>query len=136
LWAGDVGQNTWEEVDIIVKGGNYGWNLREGKHSFENKQQISGLIEPIVEYGRQLGNSITGGYVYRGKAIKQLQGVYLYADFSTGRIFGVKYENKKVIANAEMANTGLNISSFGEDRAGEIYITAFDGRIYKLLAAQ
>jgi glucose/arabinose dehydrogenase len=133
LWAGDVGQNIWEEVDIIVKGGNYGWNLREGKHPFENKKPVDGLIDPIVEYGRQLGSSITGGYVYRGKASKQLQGVYHYADFASGRIFGVKFENKKVVANVELVNTGLNISSFGEDGKGELYITAFDGRIYKLV---
>ena len=86
LWAADVGQNIWEEINLIVKGGNYGWNQREGMHKF--RASGSGpkpeFIEPIWEYHHDIGRSITGGHVYRGQKIPQLQGWYLYADYIRG----------------------------------------------------
>ena len=90
LWAGDVGQNKFEEVDIIVKGGNYGWNAREGKHAFRGGEGQGPFVEPVFEYNRRGGGSITGGYVYRGKAYPQLDGIYFVADFMSGRIWGLR----------------------------------------------
>ncbi len=154
LWAGDVGQNLWEEIDIIVNGGNYGWSAREGFHNFPKRQRRpvrpSDLIEPIVEYphkpGQQgnrtdTGLSVTGGFVYRGNQIPALQGVYVYADYETGRIWGLRLDDQgKLLASGEIVDLQkyppLKIASFGEDREGELYILAFDGRIYRMVAGE
>ena len=157
LWAGDVGQNAWEEIDLITKGGNYGWNIREAAHRFDRRRPVPGarapvdpLIDPVVEYaqrrGREIiGMSVTGGYVYRGERFKDLDGVYIYADYVTGRIWGLRYAQGRVQAHAEIykPSRGVYISSFGEDAAGELYVCAFDrlngrgggsGRIYRVVA--
>jgi glucose/arabinose dehydrogenase len=141
LWAGDVGQNAWEDVDLIIKGGNYGWNIREGKHDFAGGVVKGELIEPLAEYPHSEGLSITGGYVYRGSRFPVLAGIYIYADYATGRIWGLKYQNGKVIANGEMLSGRERtfIASFGEDEAGEVYACAFDrldgrgGRIMRVI---
>lgn len=145
LWAADVGQNAWEEVDIIVKGGNYGWNVREGTHPFEDGTPATEpLIDPVAEYPRNLGVSVTGGYVYRGEAISGLQGAYLYGDYASGRIWALRHENGKVTQHREVLTSDERkyIASFGEDRHGELYICAFDqldgrggarGRIFKIV---
>jgi len=133
LWAGDVGQNAYEEIDLITKGGNYGWNIREGAHPFKGGGNIN-AIEPIVEYPRTLGISVTGGYVYRGKANPALVGWYVYGDFQTGRIWALKRQANGETRNIELQGQGkLNISSFAENRAGELFITAFDKKIYRLV---
>jgi glucose/arabinose dehydrogenase len=128
LWAGDVGQNEWEEIDLIVKGGNYGWNIREGKHDFAGGRAGSELIEPLAEYSHRQGLSVTGGYVYRGEKYPALDGVYLYADYATGRVWGLKYQDGKVTANGEVlgGRERTFIASFGEGEAGEMYVCAFD----------
>ena len=134
LWAGDVGQDRFEEVNVIVRGGNYGWNLREGKHPRDPKSprdSVEKFIEPVFEYPRVEGKSITGGLVYRGKRMPDLHGAYVYADFMSGNIWALRWDGKKATANHKIAHTSLLISSFGEDEAGEIYFTAFDGRIYR-----
>lgn len=130
LWAADVGQNIWEEINLIQKGGNYGWNLREAKHEFApNSTNVasSSLIEPIWEYNHDIGKSITGGNVYRGKKFPELVGHYLYADYVSGRIWALKYDEAKkaVVANRTIPYSGaaLPIMSFGEDEAGEVYFT-------------
>ncbi len=149
LWAGEVGQNTWEMVHRIENGGNYGWSIREGFHAFQPQRRqrpdpASPVRPPIVEYPHapsadrpDSGLSITGGYVYRGKKIPELAGVYVYGDYDTGRIWGLRYENGKILANGELIavspKTKLNIASFGEDAHGELYILAFDGRIHELV---
>jgi glucose/arabinose dehydrogenase len=137
LWAGDVGQNVWEEVDVIVAGGNYGWNVTEGAHCYRPSTNCAtgGLIPPVQEYDHGSGCSITGGYVYRGEALPSLAGVYLYADFCSGRIWGLRYEDGAATVTREIANTGLPIASFGEDAAGELYVLAFDGGVYRVVAA-
>jgi glucose/arabinose dehydrogenase len=152
LWAGDVGQDKFEEVDIIVKGGNYGWSVREGFHAFKDpvdrlKDQSTKLIDPIIEYAHNLalqkeskfpdhgiGLSITGGYVYRGKKLPELKGAYLYADFVQGTVWGLKYNSGQLTADSQLTkpNPARAISSFGEDRDGEVYLLAFDGKIYEL----
>jgi glucose/arabinose dehydrogenase len=147
LWAADVGQNAWEEVDLITKGGNYGWNLREGAHPFEDGTPTTEpMIDPVVEYPRNQGMSITGGYVYRGKAIPGLEGAYIYGDYVTGRIWGLRHEDGKLSEHREILRSDERkyIASFGEDRDGEMYICAFDqldgrggarGRIFKIVKA-
>ena len=150
LWAGDVGQNLWEFVHVIENGGNYGWSIKEGFHSFrprQKKDSASPLSPPLAEYphspnqgnsGRMDdGKSITGGYVYRGPDLPELAGIYVYGDYDTGRIWGLRAEGGKVVASGELIDRAreprLNIASFGEDRLGKLYILAFDGRIYRLV---
>lgn len=129
LWAADVGQNVYEEIDLIEKGGNYGWNYREGLHQFSPnyKDKLPGLIDPIWEYDHNIGKSITGGVVYHGKSAPQLEGHYLYADYVSGKLWALKYDaqTKKVLANRSvpMPETPLPIISFGEDEQGEAYFT-------------
>jgi glucose/arabinose dehydrogenase len=140
-YAGDVGQNHWEEISIITKGGNYGWRPREGSHptpAFRNKEQVQGeYIDPIVEYGRDMGMSVTGGYVYRGDAIPDLVGWYLYADYASGRVWGLRYENGKVLTNVELMKENMSMSSFGEDKAGELYLCDHSrGNVWRFVAGR
>jgi glucose/arabinose dehydrogenase len=134
LWAGDVGQNLWEEIDIIRRGGNYGWNIREGKHPFapSGSNNVE-LIEPIWEYHHDVGKSITGGHVYRGRQVPELRGAYLYADFVTGQVWALWYdaEKEEVAANRTILPKGLPLMSFGEDDEGEVYFVTQEGGIHK-----
>jgi glucose/arabinose dehydrogenase len=135
LWCADVGQDLWEEIDLIVKGGNYGWNVREGVHRFGPKgvDPGPGLIEPIWEYHHETGKSITGGSVYRGKKVPELFGCYLYADYVTGKISALKYDEatKTVVANYSIRGNITPVMSFGEDEQGEAYYTTDGGPIYR-----
>lgn len=135
LWAADVGQDKTEEIDIIKKGKNYGWNIMEGSYCYDPPTGCSsdGLELPIYEYQHPLGESITGGYVYHGKTLSLLQDIYVYADFVTGYIWGLAYIEGQPVQNFTLAKTNLNISSFGTDEDQELYFTAFDGKIYKLV---
>ena len=126
LWAGDVGQNLWEEVDIINKGSNYGWNRREGLHPFgaEGVGPQPGLIDPIWEYyHHDTGKSIIGGTVYRGPRLPELDGAYLYADYVSGRLWALRYDEtqRRVVENRPIPSRGLPVLSFGEDEQGEVY---------------
>jgi len=132
FWAGDVGQDRWEEIDRIVRGGNYGWRIREGAHPFHNQRARSALIDPVIEYGRDDGACVTGGYVYRGTRLPSLVGAYVYGDYITGRLWALRAANDAVVAHREILSQPKNIASFGEDTAGELYICAFDGHIYRL----
>jgi len=136
LWAADVGQDTWEEIDIIVKGGNYGWSLREGKHPFGPKgsKPRRDLIDPIWEYNHSIGKSITGGVVYRGKKLPELVGHYLYADYVTGFVWALKYDEqkKRVVANNRLRDHSAPIISFGVDGDNEVYLTDSFGFIYEI----
>lgn len=131
LWAADVGQNRFEEVDLIVRGFNYGWNVMEGRHCFAtaNCDQY-GLELPVAEYGRDEGCSVTGGYVYGGARLPSLRGAYFYADFCSGGIWALRYDGSEVTENMKIVDSGLQISSFAEDRSGELYVLSFDGKIY------
>jgi glucose/arabinose dehydrogenase len=145
LFAGDVGQNKYEEVDIIVKGGNYGWRIMEGYHEFNvpDGADKSKLIAPIDEYDHDLGISITGGYVYNGKAIPSLKGLYVYGDYN-GKTWVLQNSGKKwERADLQLEgrpSEGLQILSWGEDEAGELYMLTssstsdgFRGGVYKLV---
>ena len=133
LWAGDVGQASWEEIDLIEKGANYGWNRMEGFHCFSPQTDCDtvGLALPVFEYGHEGGGaSITGGYVYRAARLGGLYGVYIYGDFITKKIWGLRYEEGEVRSNDLIATSPSRISSFGEDESGEVYIVGFGGPIY------
>ena len=125
LWVGDVGQDLWEEINIIRKGGNYGWSLREASYNFSNfpRPAVDPPIEPIWEYDHQIGKSITGGLVYRGKRLPQLHGHYVYADFVTGKIWALKYNERtgRVEKNMRIPSDRLPVLAFGQDEAGELY---------------
>lgn len=133
LWAADVGQNAYEEVDIIESGKNYGWNTMEGLHCYNPPSgcDTSGLTLPIWEYSHSLGSSVTGGYVYRGPGVPELVGKYIYADFGSGRIWSLEYDGINPAVNTQLFDTNLLISSFGVDQFNELYICAFDGKIYR-----
>jgi glucose/arabinose dehydrogenase len=125
LWAGDVGQNLYEEIDLIVKGGNYGWSVREGLHPFGKTGVGPGkdLIEPIWEYHHDLGKCIIGGHVYRGPRLPELDGHYLYADYVTNKLWALRYDESKrrVVSNRPLKASGVPVLSFGEDEKGEVY---------------
>jgi glucose/arabinose dehydrogenase/sugar lactone lactonase YvrE len=126
LWAGEVGQNLWEEIDIITKGGNFGWNLRESLHPFGVKGvgPRTELIDPIWEYYHfETGKSITGGTVYRGPRLPELDGAYLSADYVSGRLWALRYDEaqRRVVENRPIASRNLPVLSFGEDEQGEVY---------------
>ena len=134
LWAADVGQGAFEEIDLIERGGNYGWNIMEGLHCFSPPLGCdqSGLVLPIHEYPHNgEAKSVTGGYVYRGPSVPELTGRYIYADFIDGRIWALEYDGQQVVQNTELLDTSLSIASFGVDQNNELYICAFDGRIYR-----
>jgi quinoprotein glucose dehydrogenase len=149
LWAGDVGQDLWEEVDLIVKGGNYGWSVREGAHHFKPGPDGAQYIEPIMEYTHRkdlqsqglfpdhpTGNCIIGGYVYRGKQFPSLDGIYFYADYSPGTIYGLRYDfdAKKVTAHGRLFRQTDGITSFAEDGDGELYVLLQGGKIFQITA--
>ena len=141
LYAADVGQNIWEEINIVVKGGNYGWNLREAKHKFgENGSEASDkLIDPIFEYHHDVGKSITGGHVYRGSAVPSLKGMYMYADYVSGKVWALEHTpSGKILGNHEIKSMNLPIITFGEDEQGEVYLTTQlgGGIIYKFATAK
>ena len=133
LFAGDVGQNAYEEVDLIVKGGNYGWNPREGLHAFDKGRPGTAgaaYIDPIAEYPHDQGVSVTGGHVYRGSKWPSLQGVYLYADYAFGTIWGLRCNGDRCTPSEVVwqRQGGKSMwSSFGELNNGELVLCAFDG---------
>lgn len=133
LWAGDVGQDAQEEVDLVVRGGNYGWRYFEGNAAFNNPdgRPASDFIAPVATYPHSQGCSVTGGYVYRGTRLPGFAGHYFYADFCSGRLWALAHDGARVVSHRQVGEVP-NPSSFGEDAAGELYITSFDGRVYRL----
>ena len=142
LYAGDVGQDLWEMIYIIKKGGNYGWSVMEGSHKFTKKNGVSPklapgevIIPPIAEHDHSQAKSITGGYVYRGKAIPALEGAYVYGDYQTGLMWWLRYDGKTATKPAFIGHAP-EIASFGEDRDGEIYICGLKGKLFKFVKAE
>jgi len=149
LWAADVGEQLWEEVDLIVKGGNYGWCVREGMHHFKPGPACAQYIEPMIEYPHRpdllaeskfpqhsIGICIVGGYVYRGKKYPLLDGIYIYGDYVLGTIWGFRYGQGKVTDYGTLLAQPRTINSFAEDADGELYVLSFserhDGHIYAI----
>ena len=135
LWLGDVGQNRFEEINLIVNGGNYGWDCYEASTPYEltGCPAANQLIFPVAEYGRTEGVSVTGGHTYRGNAIPALQGVYLFGDFGSGTIWGLFPQGGSVYSRQVMANAGFSISSFGQANDGELYVVDYGGRLFRIL---
>lgn len=138
LWTADVGQNRVEEIDLIEKGANYGWNIMEGSQCYPEPADCNqeGLILPVWEYNHPVGNSITGGYVYYGDSVPALRGAYIYGDFGTGMIWALWLDDGSNADNRVLLDTDLNISSFGVDRNNELYVIDYRGKVYKLIEAQ
>ncbi|MCI0641594.1 MAG: PQQ-dependent sugar dehydrogenase [Gemmataceae bacterium] len=141
-WGGEVGQDLWEMVYKIEKGGNYGWSVMEGNHTFrpERKKGPTPILKPVIEHSHSDFRSITGGFVYHGKHLPELQGHYIYGDFDTGRIWRVRrYEHKFEVwdyLNFELARTTYRIITWAEDAEGELYFVDFTGgRIHQLVKA-
>ncbi|TMA20354.1 MAG: PQQ-dependent sugar dehydrogenase [Deltaproteobacteria bacterium] len=131
LWVGDVGQDLYEEIDIVQAGQNYGWNAKEGLHCYKSSSCPGAYADPVVEYGHDLGISVTGGYVYRGNDVPALQGRYVYGDFGSGRIWTVAADSP---GQPRELLKAANISSFGEDQRGELYVVDLSGTVEKLVA--
>lgn len=134
LYLGDVGQDAWEEVDIILKGKNYGWRLMEGAHCFNPPTgcKTLGLELPIHEYSHSVGCSVIGGFVYRGRRWPALTGHYIFGDLC-GPLWALTLSGK-TWTRTELLQTGLLIVSFGEDEAGELYLVEYNGTVYRISA--
>jgi glucose/arabinose dehydrogenase len=140
LYIADVGQNQWEEINFqpadSAGGENYGWRILEGSHRFSGESDPGTTVLPIAEYDHSQGCSVTGGYVYRGEALPALQGVYIYGDWCSGNIWATYRDASGAWQTLEfLRRTGMSISSFGEDEAGELYVVDYSGRVLKFVAA-
>jgi len=140
LWIGDVGQNAYEEIDridpVADAGANLGWNVMEASHCFEGSEcPTDGLVLPVTEYTHDQGCSVTGGYVYRGEAIPDLRGWYLFSDYCSGILFGIPSDAEGLVAPRVLLETGARLSAFGEDADGELYVADIEGGgIYRVVA--
>ncbi len=135
LWAADVGQNRREEIDIIEKGRNYGWNTMEASLCFlpTSGCTTAGLETPVAEYGREDGCSVTGGFVYRGPGLPSLQGAYVYGDFCSSRVWGLRHDGTSVTEHLLLVDSELSITSFAEDALGNLYILSRNEGVYRLV---
>jgi glucose/arabinose dehydrogenase len=136
LWVGDVGQRHFEEINLVTRGGNYGWNVMEGFHCYTDADgscDQSGLESPVAEYGRDGGCSVTGGYVYRGSRLPELSGAYVYGDYCTGKIWALRHDGAQITEHLQIVDSSLTISSFAQSPSGEIFILSFDEKIYRFI---
>jgi uncharacterized repeat protein (TIGR03806 family) len=134
LWVGDVGHDRWEEINLVTKGGNYGWPVREGRHCFGQAPcDVPGAIDPVHAYAHVDGFSVTGGVVYRGKGAA-LAGAYVFGDFMTGRIWAL--DAAEPGASRLLVDSALNISGFAEDENGEVLVIDYGGHVFRLEASE
>lgn len=135
LWLADVGQNAWEEIDVVVRGGNYGWNRTEGQECFAPRSGCdrSALTDPVAVYSHDEGCSVSGGYVYRGAAVPALVGHYLYADFCSGTLWALNAEQRAEAV--QLGRVAGSVAGFGVDAAGEIYVLLFGGPLLRIVPA-
>ena len=135
-FVADVGQNNFEEIDIVQKGGNYGWNVMEGMHCFNPSTgcNMAGLALPIAEYSHAEGDAVIGGFVYHGASIPAMRGTYVFGDLDTGKIWNLTETTANIWNRTLLLQSGLTISSFGQDQAGELYVVDFNGKVFKIVA--
>jgi glucose/arabinose dehydrogenase len=132
FWVSDVGQNLWEEIDIVQNGKNYGWRCYEGNHPYNtNGCNYPEYINPIWEYGHSPECSITGGYVYRGPNVPELEGKYIYGDYCSNKIWSLEYDGINPPTNTYLLTATGSLTSFGVDQQNELYLTSFNGKIYR-----
>ena len=133
LWVGQNGQDLWEQVYLIKKGGNYGWSIVEGSHMFmaDRKAGPDPILPPTGEHSHSEARSLTGGRVYRGPSQPDLVGAYVYGDWSTGKVWGIKHDGTKALWHRELVDTPFNITGFGTDHSGEMYVIAHQGEFYR-----
>ena len=137
-WIADVGQDLYEEIDILESGGNYGWKIMEGNHCYSPAAgcDTTGLILPIYTYDHSIGESITGGFVYRGTLVPDIYGKYIFADFEYGDVWSLAYDEENSLELSILGDLGpYSVTSFGIDQHDELYICSFDGKIYKFSQA-
>lgn len=137
LFLADVGQDSFEEIDIVTKGNNYGWNIMEGLHCFNPPSgcNMTGLTLPITEYSHSEGNAVIGGFVYRGSAVPAVKGLYVFGDLSTGKIWTLQETSPNMFTRTLVTTTGKTISSFGQDQAGELYLVDYGGgNVFRIVA--
>nr|MBA3235043.1 PQQ-dependent sugar dehydrogenase [Chloroflexota bacterium] len=144
LWIADVGQERYEEVNRSKasttsksrgRGVNYGWRVMEGLHCYRPSScDKSGKVKPVVEYSHSQGCSIIGGYVYRGSAVPGLAAKYVFGDFCSGKIWTIPHNASKPASKTLLLSTGRNITAFGQDRGGELYVLATNGTLYRIEA--
>ena len=135
LWVGDVGQDLYEEISIVKKGGNYGWRIMEGLHCFRPSKDCprKNLVMPVHEYSHNDGQSVIGGFVYHGLKLPELRGKYIFGDFVSGKIWYIDAVDKLQNKSTLLMDSGLQISSFAMDESGEIYVIDFEsGNIFML----
>ena len=134
LFVGDVGWELWEMIYDVVKGGNYGWSITEGPQPVKPDQPLgpSPILKPLISHSHVEAMSITGGYVYRGKRLADLQGQWIYGDYVTGKIWSFRHDGKTMSNHRELLDSHIRVICFGRDHAGEVYIVDYEGQIYRL----
>jgi putative heme-binding domain-containing protein len=134
LWVGDVGQDRYEKVAIVRRGENHGWNVYEAFTPFSNRYRRDGetFVPPVFAYARKFGPSVTGGFVYRANPRSSFQGVYIFGDYESRRIFGMTQENRVLKKVRQIGTASQRIVSFGQDEKGELYVVGYEGMIYKM----
>jgi uncharacterized repeat protein (TIGR03806 family) len=135
LWLADSGWERVEEIDVVAKGGNYGWNLREGAQVHKEGASLVPLLDPVLEIPREEARMITGGVVYRGKQLPELNGAYVYGDLETGNLWALRWDGSYVKENV-LIGRGVQVTAFGTDEAGELLLAALDGKVYRLQAGE
>jgi hypothetical protein len=138
MFIADVGENAWEEIDFlpagVAGGSNFGWNYFEGIHHYQGQPPpVLRLVEPVFEYDHSQGCSITGGVVYRGEALPEWYGVYVYGDYCQGNVWALLRHADGSLENHLHEKVSAYITAFGQDQAGEIYLVDIGGEIFKLV---
>ncbi len=134
LWVGDIGQDLYEMIEVVKRGDNYGWSVLEGGHPFRGlrKPGPTPMTTAAIVHPHSEARSITGGLVYTGPRFKELQGAYLYGDYGTGKVWGARYRDGKIVWHRELADTPYQILGFAQDRAGDIYLVDYGGQLFRL----
>ena len=129
-----MGQDLYEEVDIVRRGENYGWNVFEGFEPFSNRYKRDGerFVAPVFAYSRKYGASVTGGYVYRADPRSSFYGVYIFGDYQTKRLFALAQDNRSLKQVRQIARPDQMPVAFGRDDAGNLYMVGYEGMIYRI----